>query len=634
MDYHGITMRGDFETDNIKALSSTGIKFYDDDDNERASLSDTGIFQITTADINGGTIDGCTIATSNITVGAAKTLDVSLGTLTLADNQISGDKVEGGTIAAISITTLTPTTINAFSLGGKLTGGAYEIEGSNFDINGGNIDATAIGSSSASTGAFTTVTATTLTATNVNAFTLAGKITGGSSEIEGSNFDINGGYIDATPIGSSSTSTGAFTTITATTLTATTVNATTLDTNVAAAGVTLSGTTLSADGTDTNIDINLTPKGTGEVNITKVDIDSGNIDGTPIGYNSPSTGKFTTIEATTSLKLVGATTVTHISTDTSLTEDSDSYLATQKAIKYYIDNQSVLFENLGDGPGGYTDAYAIYTVNTGGNGIDESGVLLTPGTNTFSIVRGTAGLDIAAGASLDVNYNLTVSGASNVNQDTRTTASPTFANLTLSTGTPSIATQVGNRSYNDARYLSFKTITDGVTSIVADSYEDTLTLADSTGITVSVGETDTVTFTLATGLQQISALTQTNNYVIIGNGTSWTTADIGALTMDVSVQRGQKTVTGGTSPGYGDWTQDGVRGPYYYDITIAEAVDLDKSFLNIRMAASPGGDYVTSQSAYLTSTTNIRVWTSTYYVGGLSTGCPTVYVDWEVIEFD
>ena len=48
-----------------------------------------------TADINGGTIDGATIATSDITVGSGKTLDVSAGTLTLANNQISGDKVEG-----------------------------------------------------------------------------------------------------------------------------------------------------------------------------------------------------------------------------------------------------------------------------------------------------------------------------------------------------------------------------------------------------------------------------------------------------------------------------------------------------------------------------------------------------------
>jgi hypothetical protein len=53
--------------------------------------------------------------------------------------------------------------------------------------------------------------------------------------------------------------------VSATTITATTVNATTFDTNVAAAGVTLVGTTLAADGTDTNIDINITPKGTGAV---------------------------------------------------------------------------------------------------------------------------------------------------------------------------------------------------------------------------------------------------------------------------------------------------------------------------------------------------------------------------------
>lgn len=77
-----------------------------------------------------------------------------------------------------------------------------------------------------------------------------------------------------------------------------TVNATTFDTDVAAAGVTLSGTTLSADGTDANIDINITPKGTGEVNITKVDIDAGAIDGTAIGANSASTGAFSTLSST------------------------------------------------------------------------------------------------------------------------------------------------------------------------------------------------------------------------------------------------------------------------------------------------------------------------------------------------
>jgi len=47
--------------------------------------------------------------------------------------------------------------------------------------------------------------------------------------------------------------------------TVTTMNATTFDTNVAAAGLTLTGTTLAADGTDANIDIVITPKGTGTI---------------------------------------------------------------------------------------------------------------------------------------------------------------------------------------------------------------------------------------------------------------------------------------------------------------------------------------------------------------------------------
>lgn len=46
--------------------------------------------------------------------------------------------------------------------------------------------------------------------------------------------------------------------------------ATTFDTNVAAAGVTLAGTTLAADGTDSNITISITPKGTGSLSTTKL----------------------------------------------------------------------------------------------------------------------------------------------------------------------------------------------------------------------------------------------------------------------------------------------------------------------------------------------------------------------------
>jgi hypothetical protein len=56
----------------------------------------------------------------------------------------------------------------------------------------------------------------------------------------------------------------------------------TFDTGVLAAGVTLAGTTLAADGTTADIDVNVTPKGTGSVVMSKVDINAGTIDAVTI----------------------------------------------------------------------------------------------------------------------------------------------------------------------------------------------------------------------------------------------------------------------------------------------------------------------------------------------------------------
>ena len=72
----------------------------------------------------------------------------------------------------------------------------------------------------------------------------------------------------------------------------------TFDTDDPNAGVTLSGTSLIADGLNSDIDIAITPKGVGEVDITRVDIDGGTIDGTTIGSATPAAGTFNTLADT------------------------------------------------------------------------------------------------------------------------------------------------------------------------------------------------------------------------------------------------------------------------------------------------------------------------------------------------
>lgn len=102
------------------------------------------------------------------------------------------------------------------------------------------------------------------------------------------NISITGGSISGVSF------TGTFTGITSITSTA-------FYTDDAAAGLTLTGNGLLADGTDTDIDINITPKGTGEVNLPKVDIDGGAIDATVVGGATPAAGTFTNALVTDSV---------------------------------------------------------------------------------------------------------------------------------------------------------------------------------------------------------------------------------------------------------------------------------------------------------------------------------------------
>ena len=143
--------------------------------------------------------------------------------------------------------------------------GSGEVNISKVDINGGTLAAITIdGNWTAASQTCADLGAVTTTGT----IGLGGKLTAGSNEIEGSNFDINGGAIDAVTIGTNSACTDLR------------VDNLKIDAN-------------DITSTDTNGNINLTPAGTGEVNISKVDIAGGEIDACGIGDNIRSSGRFT-----------------------------------------------------------------------------------------------------------------------------------------------------------------------------------------------------------------------------------------------------------------------------------------------------------------------------------------------------
>jgi hypothetical protein len=140
---------------------------------------------------NGVQIDGATIKDNtfkgNVTIEGGETLDVSAGTLTLAANQISGDKVEGGTIAAITITNLTgggtfTGSVNVSS--DTLTLAANQISGD--AVHGGTI------SNFASTGIDDNAAGNAITIDSSNNVATTGNlIVGGNLTVSGSSTTVN-----------------------------------------------------------------------------------------------------------------------------------------------------------------------------------------------------------------------------------------------------------------------------------------------------------------------------------------------------------------------------------------------------------------------------------------------------------
>lgn len=81
----------------------------------------------------------------------------------------------------------------------------------------------------------------------------------------------------------------------------TSVSSTAFTTSNAVTNLTVTTNGIAAGGSDTNVDIVLSPKGTGSVTTTKVTVTGGTINGTTVGATTAATVKGTTVEATTSI---------------------------------------------------------------------------------------------------------------------------------------------------------------------------------------------------------------------------------------------------------------------------------------------------------------------------------------------
>lgn len=215
------------------------------------------------------------VITEDFTLKSGKILNVSAGTFTLANDQISGDKVEGGTINAITINTLTTTTLNGpatlsattvnattfdtnvAAAAVTLSGTTLSADGTDADINI-NITAKGAGQVIIDDLSLSTDLSVAHGGTGVSTLAIHGIVLGNAANAvnvtaAGVTGEVLIGNTGADPSWSSIPL--------VTSITATTGYIATLDTNVAAAGVTLAGTTLAADGTDVAIPITITPKG-------------------------------------------------------------------------------------------------------------------------------------------------------------------------------------------------------------------------------------------------------------------------------------------------------------------------------------------------------------------------------------
>ena len=289
---------------------------------------------VTLSPTTGGSVTIDPAGDTSIDSGGRTTISsTSLGTIT----NMSIGSANPSTGAFTSVTSSGTISANASTAASSTSSGALVVNGGmgvGGAIYAGSLQATPIGSTTPSSGAFTSVTAnaaSTITATTASSNTTSGAlvVTGGL----GVGGAIYAGSLQSTPIGSTARSTGAFTTLTANSTV--TVTATTAATSVNSGALQVDGgvgingalwagslqdtpvgsstrntgafTTLTANSTTTfspaNANVTLSPTGTGTVTLSPAG--GGSINNMSIGATTASTGRFTSGTFTSNVTVSG-----------------------------------------------------------------------------------------------------------------------------------------------------------------------------------------------------------------------------------------------------------------------------------------------------------------------------------------